>query len=97
MKKIYLLLIFFATLATCANRIKCELLLKTPPIRLRSFIIEPLKSLSEVRKAYDLREKLQEEIERKRKLNNIRTIQGYMDAKRLGGQRFLIDFHTARF
>ncbi len=97
MKKIYILLIFFATLTTCAYRIKCEPLLKTPPIRLRSFIIEALKSLSELRKAYDLRVKLQEEIERKRKQNNMRIIQGYMDAKSLGGQRFLIDFHTARF
>jgi hypothetical protein len=97
MKKIHFLLVFLATLTTWAYRIKCEPLLKTPPIRLRSFIIEALKSLSELRKAYDLREKLQEEIERKRKQSNMRIIQGYMDAKRLSGQRFLLDFHTARF
>lgn len=97
MKKIYIFLIFFATLTMCTNRTKCETVTLKPPIRLRSFIIDSMRTLSELRKAYELRKKLQDEIEMKRKMNIIRVIKKFMDAQRLDGQTFLKDFHTARF
>jgi hypothetical protein len=93
----HILLIVFATLALCASRIKCETSTEMPPIRLRSFFIDSMRTLSELRKVYDLRKKVQEEIEMKRKMDVLKIIKSFMDARHLDGQTFLRDFHTVRF
>ncbi len=95
MKKIHiLLLIFFATWTACTHRVEGE---AVTTMRLRSFFIHSLRTLSELRKAYDLRKKVQDEIEMKRNEIIIRNIRKFMDAQRLDGQTFLKDFHTVRF